>query len=275
MRTRSAALTLVITLAAVAAPSRAQDAPASAHDEHHGHDEQLHFSHPLVTESPSPDTKLRLDYLWTRTGDPLERVTERGVRLEGELAFTEGLSLAVTLPYTWRSAAGLPDASGLGNTELSLKGASLRWGDRGLLVGGGVSVGLPTGSDARGIGTSRTVELEPFVDFGLARGGLQIVGFGRYGTTLRNPDGMDAERELSFDGSVLHQVARLLEVLVEVEVVHGVGGEERGTASSIAPGLKLYPFTNRSLMFGVSAPLGLGGEARDTRGVLVSAFYHF
>jgi len=36
------------------------------HDDDHEH-EHLHFSHPLVTESPSPDTKIRLYYIAART----------------------------------------------------------------------------------------------------------------------------------------------------------------------------------------------------------------
>lgn len=235
----------------------------------------MHFSHPLVTESPSPDTKLRLDYLWTRTGEPANRATERDLRVEGEYALAPAVSLAVTLPYAWRSARGLPDVRGLGNAELSLKAASLRWGARGLLVGGGLSIGLPTGSDARGIGTSRAVEVEPFADAGVKRGGLELVGFGRYGTTVRNRVGIDAEREFSFDGSALYPVSRGVEALLEVAAARSAAGQERATATSLAPGLKLYPFSDRSLMFGVSAPLGLTGEARDARGLLVSAFYHF
>src|SRR5881392_2128567 len=40
-------------------------------DDDHEHDHHLHFSHPLVTESPSPDTKIRLDYLATNiSGGP-------------------------------------------------------------------------------------------------------------------------------------------------------------------------------------------------------------
>lgn len=263
--------------AAHVAPADSPQSPPRHDDDHDEHEGHLHFSHPLVTESPSPDTKLRLDYLWTRTGSSsADRATEHGVRVEGEYAFSHALSLAVTVPYAWLSAAGVPDASHLGNTEVSLKAASLRWGDRGLLVGGGLSAGLPTGSDARGIGTSRAAELEPFVDVGVKRGGLELVGFGHYGTTVRNRDGVDAEREIAFDGSALYAVTHDVEALVEVGAARTTAGPEgRTTATSLAPGLKLYPFANRCLMFGISAPLGLSGKARDERGLLVSAFYHF
>jgi len=275
LRLHVSAALLTVALALVAAGgARAQGAPPHARGDDQD-DEHLHFSHPLVAESPSPDTKLRLDYVWTRTGPPADRTTERGERGEGEYAFTPGLSLAVTLPYTSRRTTGLPDARGIGNTEVSLKAASLKWGERGVLVGGGLSVGLPTGSDARGIGTSHAVELEPFADVGLERGGLQIVGIGHYGTTVRNPAGVDAEHQLAFNGSALYRVSPIAETLLEVEAARTVAGAAHTAESSVAPGLKVYPFPNRHVMFGVSAILGLTGEARDARGVVVSAFYHF
>src|SRR5512138_3833705 len=131
------ALAMGLALVTLSTIGRAQT-PAHDHDDDHDH-EHLEFSHPLVTESPSPDTKLRLDYLWTRSGPSADRVTDRSLRLEGEYAFSPALSLAVTVPYTWRSTTGLADVHGVGNTELSLKAASLRWGEHGVLVGGGLS----------------------------------------------------------------------------------------------------------------------------------------
>ena len=180
----------------------------------------------------------------------------------------------MTVPYVWRSGA-LADVHGFDNTELSLKAASLRWGERGLLVGGGVSAGLPTGSDERGIGSSRAVDVEPFVDLGLKPGKLELVGFARYGTTVRNPAGVDAEHELTFDASALYPVGRLAELLVEVETARVGTGPEAVTSKLLAPGIKLYPFANRQLMAGISVPLGIPSDAASARGIVVSAFYHF
>jgi hypothetical protein len=253
--------------------------PAALHaqeeHEHGDHEhEGLHFSHPLLNESPSPDTKLRLDFLWGRAGDGDERVTEHGARLEGEYEFMEGVSFAITVPWLRRESA-LGNVQGTGSTELSLKGSSLRWGRQGVVVGGGFSVGLPTGSDEKGIGSSRSVELEPFADVGVQLGGLELVAFGHYGATVRNPPGVDAERELSLVGSALYPVSRLAELLMEVETVHPVSSDESAT-TRIAPGLKLYPFTNRHIMAGVSAPIVLKRAGQpDAREVIVSAFYHF
>jgi hypothetical protein len=277
MRRRFGSAALALSL--VSALTRAASAQDSvAHDEHdddheHGH---LHFSHPMVTESPSPDTKLRLDYLWGRKDFPTLRLTAHELRLEGEYAFSPAFSVAVTVPYVWVVPSGLSGVNGFDNTELSLKAASLRWAERGLLVGGGMSAGLPTGSDERGIGTSRAVELEPFVDLALKRGRLELVGFGHYGTTVRNAAGRDAEREVGLNGSLLYAVAPVVEALIEVESVRDVApGEEHSTTSLVAPGVKLYPFRNRQLMAGVSGRIGVGGGATDFRGLLVSAFYHF
>ena len=249
---------------------------ADAQEEHDHDHAGLHFSHPLVTESPSPDTKLRLDYLWSRNGDPLSRSTDRGARLEGEYAFSPGLSLAVTVPYEWHDDAGAGGAvHGTGSTELSLKAASTMWDERGVLFGGGLSVGLPTGNDSLGIGSSRSVGVEPFMDAALRSGALELVAFLRYGTTVHNAPDVAAEREVSMAASALYPVVPALEALVEMETVHPLTGDDRAPAMTLAPGVKLYPFPDRRIMAGISAPIGLTGEAKQSRGLLVSLFYHF
>lgn len=63
---------------------------AQEHDDDHDHD-HLHFSHPVVTESPSPDTKLRFDYLGTRTSG-LGGIHESIFRIEGEYGFNDNTS---------------------------------------------------------------------------------------------------------------------------------------------------------------------------------------
>ncbi|NUQ20201.1 MAG: hypothetical protein HOQ09_04495 [Gemmatimonadaceae bacterium] len=270
MLRKSSLLALVVLVASTAA------AQATAHDDHDDdhHHEHLHFSHPLVTESPSPDTKLRVDYLWARSGAGIDRTIDHSVRVEGEYGFSSALSLAVTVPYVWRSDA-LANVHGFDDTELSLKAASLRWGEQGVLVGGGLSAGLPTGNDARGIGSSRAIGLEPFVDVGVMRGKLQLVGFAQYGTTVRNPVGVDAERELTFNGSALYPLGRLAELLVEYETSRVNEAGSAVTSRLVAPGIKVYPFANRQLMAGISVPVGVPTDAASARGVLVSAFYHF
>jgi hypothetical protein len=246
---------------------------AQEHEEDHDHD-HLHFSHPLVTESPSPDTKLRLDYIGARTSGPTE-FRENTFRLEGEYSFTHSVSLAIVTPFISRTAPAIERASGLGNIELSLKAVSLAFGEHGLLLGGGLSVALPTGSDAKGIGSGHIVELEPFIDAGYKRDALELVGFGILSSTFHRRAGEDVERNLTFDFSALYRIQSRLEGLIEVTTARVLIGPEAGTQQTfIAPGLKVYPFTNRRFMFGTSVELGTG-LVHDTHVLLLSAFYHF
>lgn len=246
---------------------------AQEHREDHDHD-HLHFSHPLVTESPSPDTKLRLDYIGSRTSDPIG-VRENTFRLEGEYSFNHSVSLAIVTPFISRSEPAAARASGLGNVELSLKAASLAFGEDGLLLGGGLSAALPTGSDAKGIGSSHIVELEPFLDAGYKRNTLELVGFAILSSTFHRRAGEQAERNLTFNFSTLYEIESRIEGLIEVTTSRALIGPESGIQRTfIAPGLKVYPFTNRNFMFGTSVELGTG-VVHDTRVLLLSAFYHF
>jgi len=246
---------------------------AQDHDEDHDHD-HLHFSHPLVTESPSPDTKLWLDYLGVRTSDAIA-VHENTLRLEGEYAFNHSVSLAIVMPYTSRTAPTTLRANGLGNIELSLKAASLAFGAEGVIVGGGLSAALPTGSDAKGIGSAHIVELEPFLHTGYKRNELELVGFAILSSTVHRRSGEEAERSLAFNVSTLYHIQSRLEGMIEVATARALVGPESGTQRTfIAPGLKVYPFPNRNLMFGASVKLGTG-VVHDSRVLLHSAFCHF
>jgi hypothetical protein len=244
---------------------------AQEHDDDHDH---LHFSHPLVTESPSPDTKLRLDFLGVRASDQ-GGVDENTFRLEGEYAFNHSVSLAIVTPFISRTAPATERASGLGNIELSLKAASLAFGEHGLLLGGGLSAALPTGSDTKGIGSAHIVELEPFIDAGYKRNALELVGFATLSSTFRRRAGEEAERDLTFDFSALYQIQPRLEGLMEVTTARALIGPESGSQQTfVAPGFKVYPFRNRKLMFGASVVFGTG-VVHHTHALLISGFYHF
>src|SRR3954466_8500094 len=67
-------------------------------NEHEDDDGPLHFSHPIIVESPSPDTKIRFDYGYFRSRDAGERVTDHLLRVEAEYAFSHSFSIAVTTP---------------------------------------------------------------------------------------------------------------------------------------------------------------------------------
>jgi hypothetical protein len=246
---------------------------AQEHGEDHDHD-HLHFSHPLVTESPSPDTKFRFDFIGAHTSGPAG-LHENTFRLEGEYAFNHSVSLAIVTPFISRTAPAAERASGIGNVELSLKAASLAFDERGLLLGGGLSAGLPTGSDKKAIGSAHIIELEPFIDAGYKRNAFELVGLALISSTLNRRAGEEAERNLTFDFSALYRLGSRLEGLMEVATTRALIGVESGSQQTfLAPGLKVYPFTNRKFMFGASVELGTGA-VRDTHALLLSGFYHF
>jgi hypothetical protein len=249
-------------------------AAAQEHDDDHDHDHgHLHFSHPLITESPSPDTKLRLDFVLARTTDPGSD-RESVLQVEGEYAFGHALSLAVVTPFVWRRSSA-NTVSAFGDVELSLKGASMLFAERGILVGGGLSTALPTGSEDKGIGSGHVVELEPFIDAAYKHDELEVVGFLSTSAALNRRSGDEEERSLSFNGSLLYAVVPRVEALFEVATSRALVGVDTGSwLTLIAPGIKVYPFHNRQLMFGASAGFGTG-TISTVRTVLISAFYHF
>ena len=241
------------------------------HDDDHDH---LHFSHPLVTESPTPDTKIRLDYVLLWSND-LPEFRDHLVRVEGEYAFSDAVSLALVAPYEFRTEPGASRVEGLGDLELSLKFASLRYGAHGVLLGGGLSAGIPTGSDQKQIGSSHIVEFEPFVNAGYKRDKLELVGFARLSSTFNRRAGDEPERNLAFDFSTLYHLHPRLEGLMELTTSRALVGSEAGVPQTfLAPGVKIYPFTNPRIMFGASLLLGTGA-ASNLRAVSLSGFYHF
>lgn len=263
-----------VLLAAALNPTAAA-AQENDHDADHDHDHGvLHFSHPMVTESPSPDTKFRLDGEFLRVDQPVgPHATE--YRAEFEYAFAPTFSLAVVVPYDRITFPPIARASAMGSVELSAKAASYAFARSGALVGGGVTVGLPTGSDAKGIGSGHLYEISPFIDAALKRGPVELVGFLTY-SALANRDATDEnERELTFDGSLLWRAAREIELLAELSTSRSfVSGEPAYSDTFVAPGFKWRPAKLEKFAFGASVIRGVG-SASGTNAVQISAFYHF
>ncbi len=232
---------------------------------------KLHFSHPIVTESPSPDTKLRADFL---------RVSEKGsgaaneYKIEGEYGFDDALSVAVVVPYLSITSPRIAKASALGNVELQVKGASYRWDERGILLGGGLSMELPTGNDAKGIGSGHLYELAPFVDAAYKNGRFEGVAFLSVASTFGEKAGEERERYARLNASTLFRIHPQFEILGEVSTSRDLYGTNPSFETVIAPGLKWRPAAFAAFALGVSGQLGVGA-LKDARAVQIAAFYHF
>lgn len=269
-------VTFVMLFLAAALPARAQEhSHGDRHD--HSHGDQLHFTHPLVTESVSPDTKVRLDYIYSTPGIGHE------IEVEGEYAFHRAFSIEGGVHYDLSGAA-------LGETHVLFKFANYAFAERGVLLGYGIAFELPTGGGdhhhggdehghdghAQATGSSDIYVVEPFLNGGIARGPLEISGWARFAIPTNHETQSDVETNFRYDISALYHVGNRLDVLTELNGASGLSGRALGEATaSIVPGVRLRPFVDRELVgaLGVALPL-TEHEAFDSR-IIISLFYHF
>jgi hypothetical protein len=228
----------------------------------------LHFTHPLFTESVSPDTKLRLDY--GRHGDPAENEME----LEGELAFSPAFSIEAGVHYHL-------DDSEIGDTHVILKLASAALADAGVHLGYGLEVGIPTGPEHEhavpepGLGEpGDSWEVAPFVNAGWTDGTWEVVGWSLVGVPTDDAVRETAGVGFRFNGSALFHASDRLDALLEAFGATPISGSEtEPTAVSLAPGLRVRP-GDGPLVIGAGVAFPVAGEEDHAR-FLVSLFYHF
>ena len=245
------------------------------HDPSSDHSHTLHFSHPIVTESPSPDTKVRIDGIHL---DGVHVEADRGdattVRLEAEYAFHPSLSVEVNVPYTFLDLDGASSQDSLDNVEVGLKFANFAFADRGLLLGYGIEFGLPTGDDDVGIGSNNELEIAPFLDFGYMNGPLEVVGFSTF-VIPTNQNGEEVESEMEPQLSFLYHANESLMALCELDGVGVLSGDEEGSwVVNLSPGLKLAPFAKKNLRLGLSVGFPLTHDEEFDLRVIGSLFYH-
>ena len=235
----------------------------------------LHFSHPLFNESPSPDTKIRIDYIYgNATGE--EKFKTHTARLEAEYAIRPWISVETNIPYQFRNPNGARNKHNLGTIEVAVKLATFALSDHGVLLGGGIEFGLPTGNDSKEIGSSHVVEVEPYLDFGFKRDKLEVVGSLSSGIPVNENGHDEADVELGWNMSVLYHLGLRIQGLLEFDGERVFGGEESGTyVVNIAPGIKITPTDNQSLTIGVGASLPISDNQDAHQRLILSVFYHF
>ncbi len=136
-----------------------------------------------------------------------------------EYALEPRFSLEAKVPYTFRNRQGGETVDRLDNIEVAAKFASNRFADRGTVIGGGLELGLPTGNDAKGIGSNNELEVAPFLDAGIQKGPFEVVGF----LFFEIPTNQDAEEKdeadlkLAYQGSLLYHLNRRWALLAEVD----------------------------------------------------------
>lgn len=244
---------------------------AHTHDQEAAHHAGLHFSHPLFTESVSPDTKVRLNAgrAWEADG------TETEFEFEAEYGFHRAFSIEVAAPFAILDHEGGSRRTGLGNLEALFKFANYAFEEHGLLLGYGIEVAVPTGNGGQGIGSDHIWEVEPVFNIGLKRGRLELVGFAKFGIPFNQRSGEEVETELAYDVSALAHLTQQVQALIEIngETVLR-GGASGQTVVLLSPGAKLAPAAGVPLFIGLGARVPLTEGELDLA-VRVSAFYHF
>jgi hypothetical protein len=235
------------------------------------HHAGLHFSHPLFTESVSPDTKTRVNVgrEWEGEGAASE------FELEVEYAFHRSFSIEIGAPFAAVSAEHEPTRTALGNLEVLFKFANYAFEDHGLLLGSGVEVSIPTGDDAKGIGSSHLWEVAPVLNVGYKRGRFEWIGFTRLSIPLNQSIGEEIEPELVYDASGLVNLSPRFQGVLELNgetVVHG--GDRSETVVRLSPGAKVALSTRVPLFLGIGVRVPLTDDEMRTA-VQASLFYHF
>lgn len=235
---------------------------------------ELHFAHPVISESPSPDSKVRGDYTLTkRTGD--ERALDHGVRFEGEYAPFRWMSFEVNLPYVVADRDERSNRQGLDDMEVAIKLASFALEDSGILLGGGMEFGLPTGNSNNDIGSDRVVMIEPYLDLGIKFADFETIGFLKFGFP-ENENGSDPDWELGWNASLLYHVTPSVAGMLEFDGERISGGEEDGeTVAHVTPGLRVHPFEDHRLAFGTGISLPITNDEEFKLRWILSVFFHF
>lgn len=221
---------------------------------------------------------MRFDYFFaSEPGEEGEAGADRHtLRLEAEYAFVPWLSLEVDAPYTFLDPDEGVSTDRLDTVEVGIKYANFTFAEHGLLLGGGIEFGLPTGNEEMGIGSDHVLEIEPFVDFGYKRDRWEIVGFTSFGLPVNENDEDEADLELGWNLSVLYHLKPQLMTLLEFDGEHVFGGEEDGVdIINVTPGVKIQPFDDSSFQVGLGVSLPLTDDKEFHAKAILALFYHF
>lgn len=240
----------------------------------HHHDEELHFSHPLIAESPSPDTKIRFDYFYRRFRS--DRTSEHSARVEFEYAFRPSFSVEVNLPYTFLRTEGQPTISHTDSMDVAVKLTSSVFKEHHVLLVYGVEVGLPTGTDSKGIGSSHLVEVAPYFGAGLKREKVEVVAFTSVSVPTNKRVGDEDATALGYQLSFLFKPNLTVQPVIELDGQTGLSGLERGnTVVNLSPGIKFRPLHSEHWQLGAGVGFPVTNRHDFSIRAVMSAFYHF
>ena len=239
------------------------------------HDEGFHFSHPLITESPSPDTKVRFDYFYRRFRSG-QRATENTARVQFEYAFRPTFSIEINVPYTFRHVEGDPRVNHADSMDVALKFANPVFKEHHVLLVYGVEFALPTGSDSKAIGTSHIVDVSPFFGAGLKREKLEVIGFSSVSVPANKRTGDEDATTLGYQLSFLIKPTTSIQPLIELDGRTELNGPGRGnTVVNVSPGIKFRPLNSEHWQIGAGVGFPITNRKDFGTRFIASVLYHF
>ncbi|HET7114985.1 MAG TPA: hypothetical protein VFI29_00750 [Hanamia sp.] len=235
--------------------------------------DHLEFSHPLITESISPDTKIRFTYLNTKVQSG---ITSQQYVLELEYSPVPVFSLHLDVPYGTLKSQGASSFSNLDNIELTLKFANFAFANHNVLLGYGIGFGLPTGNDSKGIGSDHVIDVEPFLNAGYLWRKWEWTAYFTFSVPTHQHKGENMQSSLESRATALYHLNRYWQLLAEF-------GNERDISSpsgwnknyDLLEGFKYLPFGHKPWILGAAVRQGLGKNSDLHFQWLLTLFYHF
>jgi len=237
------------------------------------HEDDFEFSHPIFTESISPDTKVRFNYVNTKVYDSM---SSHGFDLEMEYAPVRSFSIHLDVPYTVLKPKSASSLSHVEDIELALKFANFAFAKHKVLLGYGVSFGFPTGSDVKGIGSNHIFSIDPFLNGGVMWRRWEWTAYFTFDIPTNQRPDEDLQKGLESRLTALYHVDQRWELLVEAgnstEIGHRTARENN---YDIAEGIKFRPDHGKPwiLALGIRQPVGDNTEFKFQG--MFSLFYHF
>jgi hypothetical protein len=241
------AVTAVAAVAAVAPAARAQDVEEL----------DVQLFDPLVTRSPVPERELEIevDYEKSREGRELETEVELSWR------FGRALSVSLGVPVVYLSPRDGSDVAGIGDLTLDGKYRVFQSVEHAALAAVGLELGLPTGSERRGLGGSTA--LTPYLTAGIGLRWIDLIGEVAYTWIV---DGTDSGlQSLQVNLAAAYTGWRRVTPLLELNLVTQTRGADRPeedepdlvgrTQVYLTPGIVFDLPRRTSLRGGVQIPL--------------------
>jgi len=140
----------------------------------------------------------------------------------------------------------------------------------------GVELGVPTGSDSKGIGSSHLVEIAPYFGVGLKREKVEVVAFTSVSVPTNKRVGDEDGTTLGYQLSFLFKPTPSIQPVIELDGRTGLSRLERGnTVINFSPGIKFRPLHSEHWQIGAGVGIPITGRKDFNTRFVASAFYHF